>query len=107
MLDVTVQGMRINDIVLLGLSVEAFFETGLTLKHHSPFGHTEVLGYTNGCVAYLPRAEDYPAGGWDVHELYSLPDMFFQSYSLPVALREDSEQRVVERAQAIMAQLGT
>jgi len=104
-LDVTVQGLRVNDIVLLGLSVEAFFETGLTLKSQSPFPHTEVLGYTNGCGGYLPRAEDYPAGGWDVRELYSLPDMFFQSYSLPVALREDSEQRVVKRAQAVMRKL--
>jgi hypothetical protein len=106
-LDVTVQGLRVNDIVLLGLSAEAFFETGLTLKSESQFAHTEVLGYTNGCVGYLPRAEDYPAGGWDVRELYSLPDMFFQSYSLPVALREDSERRVIERAQAVMRKLET
>ena len=106
-LDVNVQAMRVNDIVVLGLSVESFFETGLTLKQASPFGHTEVLGYTNGCVGYLPRAEDYPEGGWDVNELYSLPDMFCQSYGLPVAPLEDAEQRVVERAQAVMEKLNT
>ena len=97
--------MRVNDIVVLGLSVESFFETGLTLKQASPFGHTEVLGYTNGCVGYLPRAEDYPEGGWDVNELYSLPDMFCQSYGLPVAPLEDAEQRVVERARAVTEKL--
>jgi len=106
-LDVNVQAMRVNDIVLLGLSVEPFFETGLALKQQSPFGHTEVLGYTNGCVAYLPRAEDYPEGGWKVHELYSLPDMFCQSYGLPVAPHEDAEQRVVERARVVMEKLNS
>jgi hypothetical protein len=104
-LDVNVHAVRINDIVLLGLSVESFFETGLTLKQASPFGHTEVLGYTNGCVAYLPRAEDYPEGGWQIDELYSLPDMFCQSYGLPIAPREDAEQKVVERARVVMEKL--
>ena len=104
-LEVIVQGLRINNIVLLGLSIESFFETGLSLKSLSPFAHTDVLGYTNGCVGYLPRSDDYPACGWDVNELYALPDMFFQSYSLPVALREDSEQRVVKRAQSVLDKL--
>lgn len=104
-LDVVVQGLRINDMVIVGLSVESFFESGLVIKSQSPFQHTEVLGYTNGCSGYLPRAEDYPPGGWDVHELYSLPDMFFQSYSLPVAFRDDSERRVVEQAQSVLRKL--
>jgi len=104
-LEVAVQGLRVNDIVLVGLSVESFFETGLAIKSQSHFEHTEVLGYTNGCVGYLPRAEDFPAGGWNVDELYSLPDMFFQSYSLPVALRDDSEARVVESAKSVLAKL--
>ena len=104
-LDVVVQGLRVNDIALAGISAESFFETGLVLRAQSPFAHTEVLGYTNGCVGYLPRAEDYPPGSWNVHELYSLPDMFFQSYSLPVALREDSEQRVVRRVLSVFEKL--
>ena len=56
-------------------------------------------------MGYLPRAVDYPAGGWDVHELYALPDMFCQSYGLPVAPCEDAEERVVARAQAVMEKL--
>ncbi len=97
-LDTVVQVLRINDVVLCGLSVESFFETGLALKTQSPLPATEVLGYTNGCVGYLPRAEDYPPEGWNVHEKYAVPDLFFQSYSMPVALRPDSEQTVVARA---------
>ncbi len=101
-LDVVVQAIRINEIAVCGISVESFFETGLQLKSRSPFPHTEILGYSNGCAAYLPRADDYPAGGWDVDEQYAVPDMFFQSYSLPVALHPNSEQRVVERATALL-----
>ena len=60
--DVVIQAIRINDIVLAGISVEAFFETGLAIKARSPFKHTQVLGFSNGIVTYLPRAEDYSAG---------------------------------------------
>lgn len=104
-LDVVIQGIRVNDIAICGIGVESFFETGLALKARSGFAHTEVLGYTNGCAAYLPRAEDYPPGGWDIDEQYAVPDLFFQSYSLPVALRTDSEQRVVTRAAAVLQRL--
>ena len=104
-LDIAVQAIRINDIALVGLSVESFFETGITLKSRSPIPHTQVLGYSNGCVCYLPRAEDYPPGGWDWQERYGVPDMLFQAYSLPVALHPDSEQRVVDRAEALLQEL--
>lgn len=103
--DVAIQAIRINDIVLAGISVEAFFETGLTIKSQSPVAHTQVLGYTNGCVSYLPRAQDYPPGGWQVTERYAVPDLFFQSYSLPVALHPNSEQQVVERVSNLIQQL--
>jgi hypothetical protein len=95
--DLAIQVIRINDIVIVGLSAETFAGTGLTIKARSPFAHTQVLGYTNGCVCYLPRAEDYPPGGWSVHALYQIPDMVFQSYLLPTGLAPDSERRVVDR----------
>ena len=104
-LDLVVQALRINDIALVGLSAEAFFETGMTLKSRSPIPHPQVLGYSNGCVCYLPRAEDYPPGGWNWKERYGVPDMLFQAYSLPVALHQDSERRVVDRAEALLQKL--
>ena len=104
-LDMTIQVMRINDIVLAGLSVESFAGTGMSIKSHSLFAHTQVLGYTNGCVCYLPRAEDFPDGGWDIHKRYGVPDMIFQSYSLPAAIKPDSEQRVVERTLELINRL--
>jgi hypothetical protein len=64
-----------------------------------------VLGYSNGCVMYLPRAQDYPPGGWDVHTRYKIPDMLFQNYLVPVAFHPDSEQRVVAKALALLGEL--
>ena len=95
-LDLTLQVLRINDVVLASVNMEAFFETGLAVKARSPFENTQVLGYSNGVVGYLPRAEDYPADGWKVNELYAVPDLYVQSYSLPVALHPDSEQLAVD-----------
>ena len=103
--DFAIQVIRINDIVLVGLSAETFAGTGLTIKARSPFKHTQVLGYTNGCVCYLPRAEDYPPGGWSVRARYKIPDMVFQSYLLPTGLHPDSERRVVDRTLHLINQL--
>lgn len=103
--EVAIQAIRINDVVLTGLSVESFFETGLTIKARSPIAHTQVLGYTNGWRCYLPRAEDFPPEGWDLHERYGVPDLLFQAYSFPVAIHPNSEQKVVERTLSLIQQL--
>lgn len=102
-LDVVIQVIRINDFILAANSTEAFYETGLAIKAASPFPHTQVLGYTNGCVCYLPRAADLPPAGWDIHKRwYGVPDLLFQAYSLPTAIHPDSEQRVVDRTLALI-----
>ena len=105
-LDIVIQVIRINNIILASNSTEAFFETGLSIKAGSPFLHTLVLGYTNGCVCYLPRAKDFPPGGWDIYKRwYGIPDLLFQAYSLPTAIHPDSEQQVVDRTLALIEQL--
>jgi hypothetical protein len=103
--DLFVQVMRIGDIVIAGMNAEVFFETGLAIRSRSPFKHTFVLGYTNGTIGYLPRAEDYPPDGWRVDTPYAVPDLIFQVHPQPVALRPDSEQRAVEGTLAAITQL--
>ena len=104
-LEAVIQAIRVDDIVLASIGLEAFSETGMAIKARSPFGHTQVLGFSNGPVAYLPRFEDYPAGGWKIDERYAVPDLLVQAYSLPVALRPDTEQRVVEHVTNLIQQL--
>ncbi len=104
-LDAVIQAIRINDIVLSSISLEAFFQTGLAIKTKSAFKHTQFLGYSNGCVAYLPRAEDYPAGGWKINERYALPDLMAQAYTLPVAFLPETEQKVVEQVSNLIQKL--
>ena len=37
--DLVIQAIRINDVVLTGLNMEVFFQTGLSIKERSPFEH--------------------------------------------------------------------
>ncbi len=104
-IDLDVQVFRIDDIILTGLSVEAFTETGLKIKLASPFPNTIPLSYTNSAVAYLPREEDYPKGGYQLGEVYHVPDLFIQSYLLPTALQPDAEQIAVNKVVELIQRL--
>ncbi|MDE2928874.1 MAG: hypothetical protein OXT71_21020 [Acidobacteriota bacterium] len=104
-LDLEAQAIRVNDIVLVGMNMEIFFETGLAIKERSPLKHTLPLGYTNSSVSYLPRKVDYPEGGWQLGEIYHVPDLLFQSYGVPVAPRPDAEEIVVDRVSALIRKL--
>jgi len=100
-----IQAIRVGDVAILATCFEMFFETGLKIKRRSPFPHTEVIGYSNGCAGYLPRAEDHPRGGWSVEQRYAVPDLFPQSWLWPVILHPDAEGQVVEGAIAVLKEL--
>jgi hypothetical protein len=59
-------GIRIGDAALVGFAGEPFSELGAQVKARSPFPHTLFSGYTNDYLGYLPTAEAYPAGGYEV-----------------------------------------
>ena len=103
--DLHIQAIRVNDIVIVAMNMEVFFETGLEIRDRSPLADTFVLGYTNGCFGYLPRGEDYPEGGWKVDASYALPDLLPQAWAMPVILREDSAQRAVEASVELIREL--
>ena len=104
--DLFIQAVRIDDIVIAGMNAELCFETGLELRARSPFADTFALGYSNGTIGYLPRAQDYPTGGWEIDAAYAVPDRIFQVHPHPVALHPDSEQRAVDATLALIRQLG-
>ncbi len=55
-----------DEIALLGLSVEPFAAIGLAIQQGSPFGQTLVSGYCGLSFAYLPTADAYPLGGYEI-----------------------------------------
>jgi neutral ceramidase len=99
------QAIRVGDVVVAGMDAELFFESGLEVRAGSPFPHTFALGYTNGTIGYLPRAEDHPPGGWEIEAAYAVPDLIFQVHPHPVALHPGSERRAVEAMLELIGRL--
>ncbi len=83
-----VQVLRLGDVALVGVAGEAFVEIGLAVKARSPIPHTIFLGYTNGCLGYLPTAAAYPAGGYEVHRAHAV-------YRLPHTIAPSSAERII------------
>jgi hypothetical protein len=100
-----VQGIRIGEIAIAAVPGETFSTLGLEVKKHSPIEQTLFLGYTNGCIAYIPTADVYPAGGWDPFARYYMPDLLFQGYGLPMAFTPDCGDRVVRKALDVLGRL--
>jgi neutral ceramidase len=61
-----VQALRIGDVAIVGLPGEVFVEYQLRIEECSPFAHTLVLAYTNGNIGYVPTADAFPQGGYEV-----------------------------------------
>ena len=91
-----VQALRIGDVALVGVAGEAFVEIGLAVKERSPFPHTIFLGYTNGCLGYLPTAAAYESGGYEVHRAHAV-------YRLPHTIAPDSAKKVISTCLELLA----
>jgi hypothetical protein len=63
---VRIQTIRIGDTALIGVPGEPFAEIGAEVKRRSPAPHTVFCGYTNGLFAYIPTAQAYEEGGYEV-----------------------------------------
>ncbi len=61
-----VQAMRIGPAALVGIPVEAFCEIGMAVKESSPATQTLFSGYTNGSLGYMPMADNFEEGGYEV-----------------------------------------
>lgn len=97
-IQIPVQAIRIHDLAIVTVPAETFSEQGMRIKQASPFRKTLALGYSNGCVGYVPTQDAYPESGWSIAERYYVPDMIFQGYALPSALAPDSSGRIVQKS---------
>ena len=61
------QAFRVGPAAFLGAPMEVFGEArGRPSLPASPFAWTAVSGYTNGSAGYLPTAEAFAEGGYEV-----------------------------------------
>jgi len=90
--------MRIGELALVGLSGEVFLEFAHRIAAASPFPHTWVLGYSNGCECYVPTAEAFGEGG------YEAEDSFRWYGTLPLA--PEAGDRMAAHASRLLAELG-
>ena len=104
-IEVPIFACRIGDVAFVGVAMEVFSDTGAAVRAESPFRHTQVLGYTNGSHGYLPRAQDFPPGGWSPLERYALPDMYPQAWLQPTAIGPAAEQIVVAACREMLAEI--
>lgn len=93
-----VQALRIGDLALAAFPGETFAQLGIDIKRRSPFPHTLFVGYSNGCLCYIPTREAFPRTGWSIHEQYYVPDMLFQAYAVPSGLMPHCGEMVVEKS---------
>jgi hypothetical protein len=64
--ELELQAIRVGDAAILGAPMEVFNELGAAVTERSPFAWTAVCGYTNGSAGYLPAAEAFDGGGYEV-----------------------------------------
>jgi hypothetical protein len=58
--------ITLGDIALVGCNIEPFCEIGMAIKTSSPLAITCMSGYTNGRMAYMATAKEWPKGGYEV-----------------------------------------
>lgn len=63
---IEIRAIRIGESVLVSAPMEIFAATGIAIRESSPFATTFIGGYTNGTEGYLPLAESYVEGGYEV-----------------------------------------
>ncbi len=93
---VNLQALRIGELAFATAAGETLVELGLGVKAGSPFEETHFLGYSNGCIGYIPPANCYPKEGWSPWETYLVPDMLCQSYMLPMHVAPEAGQMLVD-----------
>ena len=96
--DLQVWAMRINDIGLVAVNGEPFAELSLEVKRRSPLPSTFFLGYSNGCLGYLPTPEAFAEGGMEVEESV-------RNYLLPAAFTPEWGPAVVETSLELLREL--
>ncbi len=96
--EIELWGLRINDVGIATVSAEPLTELGLEIKARSPLDHTLFLGYSNGCIGYIPPPEAFAEGGMEVVESH-------YNYLLPAQLTPEWGPAVVQNVLEMLSEL--
>ena len=72
------------EFCLVAMPHEVFSEYALWIDRTAPFHHTMVLGYTNGCEAYVPTDRDLALGPTGGYEAAAFPDWRTANLQYPI-----------------------
>lgn len=67
-----IQALRLGGVLLLGMEGEIFVRYQLDLERAAPLQPALLCGYANGCIGYVPTADEYARGGYEVDEAYKV-----------------------------------
>ncbi len=90
--------VRIGEVGLVTMGAEVFTEIGRKVKAASPARHTLFASVTDGCIGYLPTAEAYAEGGYEV-------DIAPYAYRYPARLAGTCEGIALQAAGAALKEV--
>ncbi len=72
-IEAEVQVFGMGDIGIVALPGEIFVELGLEIKRRSPFRHTFILTLSNNSIGYIPNADAFQYGAYEVEVSRIIP----------------------------------
>ena len=93
-----IQGLRLGALRLLGMEGEIFVRYQLDLEAKTPLQPTMLCGFANGCIGYVPTADEYERGGYEIEEAY-------KAYPSVQMIAPESEGLVRASAEAVLREL--
>jgi hypothetical protein len=66
LIEAEVQTFGLGDVGIVALPGEIFVELGLEIKKKSPFKHTFILTLSNNSIGYIPNADAFEYGAYEV-----------------------------------------
>ncbi len=85
--------LQIGPAVLVGTEGEPFAEIGMAIKNGSPWPATWFGGYTGGWAGYIPTADAYPLGGYEVDTSPFAPEAAARLVTEALAALRDLEDK--------------
>jgi hypothetical protein len=89
--------LRLGALLLVALPGEPFLECAERIQHEFAIP-VVVAAYSNGCPGYLPMAEEYAHGGYEVEDAH-------RYYGMPAPFKRGSAEKLVETAITLGRQL--